>query len=234
MKVERLKMNDFVSRRRRWATVVLAGVAYLSGSAPLAADPFINLTFDEPDLSGPLTPIYPGGPVRGDPNQLLRGWTATAEFESVTSVAYSPYNLGSGGLAFNLREHDPGNQNTTFGKNYLDFYSTFRRGDLRLEQTGTIPVDAAELWISSRGRIEAFINGVKIGDFDPASGAPQVLNVSPFAGQTVRLEFVVRRDRTTDFDIFGFTSVPEPSTWGLVAVGGAGLGWLGLRGRKRG
>ena len=203
-------------------------------SLPAFADPFVNLTFDEPDLSGPLTPIYPGGPLRGEPAELLRGWTVTAERELISSVTYSPYNLGSGGGPFSLMEHSPANQETSFGLNYVIIYSTFARGELRLAQTGTIPPDAAQLWISSTGYIQAFANGVKIGDFDPRSGAPQVLDVSPFAGQEISLEFLVRSGDSTRFDIFGFTSVPEPSTWALVGVGGAGLGWLGLRGRKRG
>jgi hypothetical protein len=37
----------------------------LASTASLAGD-FLNLNFDSPDLSGPLTSTYPGGPLEGN------------------------------------------------------------------------------------------------------------------------------------------------------------------------
>ena len=52
---------------------------------------FTNLTFDEPDLSGDMTPLFPGfpnGPFGGSTAQLLRGWSATADGVPITTMAY--------------------------------------------------------------------------------------------------------------------------------------------------
>ncbi len=222
-------MNDFVSGRRRWATAVVAGVACLLGSSPLAADPFINLTFDEPDLSGPLELAFPGGPFIENASQLLRGWNATDGGVPILTIGYAPYLRSTDGGPLNVVGHSPDRVSTAFGANEVWLRSAFPGGELRLGQMGTIPADAAGLVISSAGYIQAFINGVKVGEVNPNLGTRTVLDVSPYTGQNVSLEFLVRRNDSARIDVLGFTSVPEPSTWALLGLGavalGIGSGW---------
>jgi hypothetical protein len=75
---------------------------------PVLAGDFINLTFDEPDLSGPLVPDYPDGPLRGGVAKLLRGWTVQANGQHMHSMLFSPFPPGVGGSDLvNLAQNRP-------------------------------------------------------------------------------------------------------------------------------
>ncbi len=185
---------------------------------------FINLTFDQPNLNGPLTPIYPGGPLRGNTSDLLRGWMVTAAGQPVTLMTYSAFPIGGGGGFVDLMGNSPENTASPLGFGSLVLHSGQNPTgpELRLSQTGTIPADAAGLWLAS-GYVQVFANGAKIGEVNPVLGGPSIIDVSPYSGQEVKLEFLVRPGDSIRFDVLGFTSVPEPSTWALVGCGGMAL-----------
>ena len=50
-------------------------------------------------------------------------------------------------------------------------------------------------------------------------------DVSEFAGRQVNLEFIFPLDGVTRFDIAGFVTTPEPSTYALCGIGAAILWW---------
>lgn len=152
---------------------------------PCVGSPFVNLTFDEPDLTGSLTPIYPGGPLEGDAALILNGWSLVVNGGIQTMMAYSPHGTSTAGLA-TLFENSPAEQPTILGSHSLLLRSPFpSQPDIRIRQTGTIPVDAVGLWIGSAGRIEGFINGQKIGEIDPFLGSDVVLDVTRATQQIV-------------------------------------------------
>ena len=74
-----------------------------------------------------------------------------------------------------------------------------------------------------------FVNGELAGD----SIFPVPVDVSRWAGQEVNLEFSLGAGASSELDIFGFTSVPEPSTWALLGLGAAALVWQFHGGRMR-
>jgi hypothetical protein len=127
---------------------------------PCFGSPFINLTFDEPDLTGSLTQIYPGGPLEGNTSEILRGWSLTVDGQPKPRMEYAPPGTGGGSLAY-LVNNPAG---SLLGPHSLTLFSPFpSTPEIRVGQTGTIPAEATGLWIGASGRIDAFANGEKIG-----------------------------------------------------------------------
>lgn len=60
-------------------------------------------------------------------------------------------------------------------------------------------------------------------------GGRSIIDVSPYAGQEVNLEFLVESGWSIRFDILGFVPIPEPSTWALLGTGLAALLWFSRR-----
>ena len=208
----------------------------LLAALPVLGGEFINLTFDEPDLSGPLVPDYPDGPLRGGVAKLLRGWTVQANGQPVDSMLFSPYPPGVGGSDLvNLQQSRPGDS-PLLGFASLFIYSPLPSElpprplgpEIRLSQRGTIPADAAGMWLAS-GYVQVFADGLKIGEVNPMVGGRSIIDVSPYAGQEVNLEFLVSSGDSIRFDILGFVPIPEPSTWALLGTGLAAVCWLTRR-----
>ena len=188
---------------------------------------FVNLTFDQPDLTGSLTPIYPGGPLRGDTALLLRGWQLLGDGKPLKTMAYSPSGTSSATPA-TLDEYASGPAQLGFGRYGLILESIPpppNNPELSLRQSGTIPGGTASLGFFSNGRLTVWINGQQAGVANVDVNAYNQLDVSLFAGQLVDLEFRFPKNSSQAFDIFGFTQIPEPLTWMLLGVGAAGLVW---------
>ncbi|HAB19158.1 MAG TPA: PEP-CTERM sorting domain-containing protein [Verrucomicrobiota bacterium] len=203
-------------------TLLLVGL----GAIHCSADPFVNLTFDDPDLSGPLTPVFPGGPLEGNTDQLLRGWTVAIDGQVQSRMVYSPPGTGSGGPVNLLQGISP------FGPYEIYMFSRFpQQPEIRVSQTATMPTVATFLWIHGTGYIQAYADETKIGEVNTVFSTYAFLDVSSYAGREVTLGFILPPGGRAEFDIVGFTSVPEPSTWALL---GLGLGALVWQFRRRG
>jgi hypothetical protein len=195
---------------------------------PALGGEFVNLTFDDPDLSGPLEPVFPGGPLRGSATGIVPGWSFFTDGLPVATATWSAFNFGSGGGHVSLVQNSPANAAGPLGEASLVLQSRIGNtaSEIRLSQRGTIPADAAGLWIFGTGHAQVFINGERLGD----TVSTPTVDVSRYAGQEVDLEFLVAPGASIRFDILGFVPVPEPSAWALFGVGAAAV--LGLARRK--
>jgi hypothetical protein len=69
-----------------------------------ATQQFIDLTLDNPDLSG-LTPEGPTGIMQGPTSHILPGWTLTADGTHFTQMSYAPLGVGYNGLYATLTQN---------------------------------------------------------------------------------------------------------------------------------
>jgi len=195
---------------------------------------FVNLGFDDPDLS---RAVY--DPWKRDtlvpPEDAVRGWTMEWDWIGEprplpdlvgTTKGYAPIGLNTGWappgypLGYTLRVdsfwHPPND--------------LVVRPVLHLYQVGLVPQDATDFSYYCDDptlpsytpdlRARLYINGDEA--VAASIGHYHTVDVSPFAGQEVRLEFVFPMDPMAYYsmDIKGFTVIPEPSVSVLLAVGG--------------
>ncbi len=180
-----------------------------------SADDFINLTFDRPNLDHLTPPVFLNGPYSGLASDIIPGWTLFSGGTQVTMMYYSPFgsNPGASPLLF---ENSPQVSGTEFGRYTLILSSLAPNYPiLTLEQKGTVPSGAIGLSIFAADSARVFIDGHEY--FNAINGLP--INVSSLAGQTVDLKIELPQFGAARVDIFGFTYVPEPSTWALLGTG---------------
>jgi hypothetical protein len=201
----------------------------------LAAGEFINLELDHPDLTGTLVKLYPGGPLKGSVQDILPGWQITSDGIPLTTMTYSPPGSAGGQIPAELQASNGyvgvGNVLLLISSSFLSTQSPFGP-ELRLSQTGMIPADAIGLQMESVGFVQVYVNGTLASDLGNPFSASRRIDVAPFRGQSVKLEFVVAPGMGTAMDILGFTSVPEPSKWVLMGLGLAACAAMAKIGRR--
>lgn len=193
------------------------------GLVSVSGQEFVNLGFNEPNLSGSLSPIEPNNPFglqRGRTADLLRGWTLLGNGQPLNEIIYSPVGAGLMSAAtLDARRLTP---SSPLEYRLFLFSGPPNLIDYRLMQTGLIPSDASGLALRVFGYVDVFINGNAIYRANVLENAFPVVDVSGFSGQVVSLEFhVLQGSAGTDlvFDIDGFTRVPEPSTYAMCGFG---------------
>jgi hypothetical protein len=221
------------ARIASWAAVIAVPTA-------LSAGEFINLGFDDPDLShvvlfSPVT-VTPRDPKPYAPvNEAFRGWTVSDQVDRFPY--YGLVGVGDGEIPFGLGGV-PG-----FYRVRVSEYTIWTvnggqgRPAFSLSQTGRVPEGAAFLnYLQNPGKfgtvggsrgedLQVYLNGVRQASIDlegeGAGSMWRAVDVSAYSGQEVELKFYFPDAVAYRFDIIGFVPVPEPSTWALLVMGGA-------------
>jgi hypothetical protein len=102
-----------------------------------------------------------------------------------------------------------------------------------MSQIGEIPATATGLRVFGTATVDVFINGQRVGGVDVHQNTFPIIDVSNWSGRTVNLEFRFQPDAFLGFDVGGFTSAPEPSTWALFGLGAGVIGWQAWRRQTR-
>jgi len=144
-----------------------------------------------------------------------------------------------GDVPFGLRtpdEYTSGGYELYVDENWAAPYTASFRPAFHLYQIGLVPDGASELsfFVTQPGLtsgqkwpMELYINGLLLSYSGPFNY--RTVDVSAFAGQEVKLEFVFPGGLFHSYllDINGF--VPEPVTWALLGVGGVVLWFVRRR-----
>jgi hypothetical protein len=202
------------------------------------AQSFTDLTLDNPNLTG-LMPFGNAGAYQGPVSQLLPGWNVTLNGSPLSIMYYAPLGVGYGGpyaiLTENASSVDPADLGP-FSLRLTTFVPPPPFGgagvDVRMAQTGQIPANATGLKLYSNANVDVFVDGKRIGGIDPQQNGFPTLNISAYSGRIVDLEFRFPLQGDFNFDIRGFTTAPEPSTWAFFALGTSALCWQVWRRRK--
>lgn len=199
-----------------------------SAAVSAVAGDFLNLRFDEPDLSrvgmSPSTGLFSGPVV-----DLLRGWEV-----STRPAGGGQWSVFRGEIAFVSGGGTPPialNKGLHFDETDLSVFFIslpaigFPPGpnppEVRLSTTGTVPENALTFdWYAGTGLYLTIGDGIREVS---AVGNPGPLNVSQFAGKEVTISFRLPSGGADAVDVIGFTLVPEPETWALLGVGMVGL-----------
>jgi hypothetical protein len=224
----------------KFSALVLVALALTQGAH---GGEFVNLRFDEPDQ----TQFFGEGRETYAPiDAAFRGWTLQWDYELEPMYYLLQRGVGveNGDAPVGLIHSFPGSQGEYEYGAYRAVINSLwaapgpRRPPLHLFQIGTVPADAQSLqmyWfvggMGDYGRV--LVNGQEqtLGPSNRPWSNWGALDVSPYAGQEIKLEFVFPAGRHDyyEFDIGGFTAVPEPGVWALLGLGGAAL----LGGRRR-
>jgi hypothetical protein len=206
-------------------------LVYAITSIPLAcaAQPFTDLTLDNPNLSG-LSPVGTSGLEQGATSHLLPGWTLTQDGVPMTQMYFAPLGVETYPYV-TLRQNASSLDPLGLGPYSLVLWTYkspdggVQGTDIRMSQTGQIPANAAGLQIAANADVQVYLNGSYVGAVDIEKNAVPIFDVSQYSGRTVDLEVRFPQTASLTFDVLGFRTVPEPSTWALFGLGAGFIGW---------
>ena len=224
-------------RRRSSAWLVGGLTVLLSAAGALGQGTFQNLDFEQARII-PIVgnPLYPEAVAT---TNALPGWTAYIGGSPVDVVLHDDVSLGAALVSI----HDSNSVVTVIqGRYTVQLQPSYPGGatSAAVGQVGTVPNTAQSIRFYGNGPISASFAGQQIPLSVLGSGSSYTVyggDISAFAGQTGELRFqgIVAPfgfGSSLDNIFFSDLPVPEPSTFGLFALGALLLGWRVL-GRRR-
>jgi hypothetical protein len=205
------------------------------------AQGFVNLDFEDAIIvADPSSPYYPNAVYASD---AIPGWAVTGNFLGPNEIVYNALSLGAPSVAL-LGVNSQYIPLPLDGAFSIDLYGGAGPStNVSISQMGLVPANAASIRFSAQGVNPPSAGGpllVSLGgqsiSFSAISTGPNYTlyggNIpSAFAGQNEQLTFLAPTDGGNNYweidDIqFSPSSVPEPSVFGLFALGGL---FFGLR-----
>jgi hypothetical protein len=213
---------------------VILGVQLLAGVHEVRCQgTFRNLDFES--ATPPFVPILAG--VYS--SNAIPGWTPYFGEETPPFVYYNSVSLG--GAAVSL--HGPGSTIRPPQGLYAVLLqgSTVFQSSAAIAQVGVVPQDAQSLsfFLSHNWGLDLTFGSQPIPIVQIASRSNYVIvgaDISAFAGQAGELRFTVPPNNGNLIDNIQFSTeplVPEPSVFGLTALGCVFAAWRLLRRRRR-
>ena len=182
---------------------------------------FRNLSFENPIL-----PLNPDASFTVPITNALPGWSGYVGGSQIDRVVYNTVSLGAPAVSF----HGPGSPYSPFDGSYLVILQVQVPGGFpgaAIGQTGQIPLDARSvIFYADNVKIAVTFAGQPVTTLDlGVAGGPGayhkfVGDMAGFAGQTGELLFTaVNSSGSLDFIQFSNQPLPEPSVFGLFALG---------------
>jgi hypothetical protein len=220
---------------------LVGGLALLvSASGAVGQGTFQNLDFEQATIvSDPSSPYYPNAVYASD---AIPGWTPDS-FLGTNDVLYNEVTLGAAGVSILGTDGIPPALDGKFSV-YL-YGGAVPSPGASISQTAVVPVGAESIMFEAEnagsvaGKLVVSLGGQNIPFSALSTGSNYTLygsNIPAFGGQSEQLTFSALAGGEYWWEIddiqFSDSSVPEPTTLGLSALGALLLGWRVLRRRQ--
>jgi len=222
-----------------WLVPVLA--LLLSAAGAVGQGTFQNLNFEDAVIvQDPTSIYYPWGVYA---SAAIPGWTTYVGGNPQSDILYNDIALGATSISIHRSDSVLG---SLAGAYSIQLYGGITASSASITQSGLVPADASSLFFKAKysgppgGTLLVSVGGQNI-PFSAVASQPNYTlfagDVSAFAGQSWELSFSAPQGINNywmiDDIVLSSQQIPEPSVFGLSALGALLMGWRVLRERRR-